>query len=117
MMNAQPPLGLPIGGPKRRLNDRLVDREGTSNPSLADRYELQNLLLLIDDDLRETALSIRGIERFLADALRLLDGDALALSDLHRLAGDDEVLERMDTLCETLGSLRRRMGSVAAALK
>src|SRR6185295_7903508 len=46
------------GGGGRRLRDRLVDRSGTANPALSRRHELQNLLLFIDDDLRETALAL-----------------------------------------------------------
>ena len=117
MMNALPPPGLPIGGRKRRLKDRLVEREGTQNRVLAERYELQNLLLLIDDDLRETALALTGIEVFLAAALKLLDSEGVRPVDLYALAGDGEVLDRMDTLCETLSSLRRRMGTIAQTLK
>ena len=45
--------------PKRRMRDRLVDRDGITNPGLAERYELQNLLLLVDDDLRQTARAVR----------------------------------------------------------
>ncbi len=102
--------------PRRRLRDRLVEREGTANRTLSERYELQNQLLLIDDDLRETALALGGIERFLAEALRLLDGEDVTARQLAELA-DDDVLDRMDTLSETLVSLRRRLGTVASTLK
>ena len=43
--------------PRRRLRDRLLSHE-TQNQSLAERPEVANLLLLIDDDLRETALAM-----------------------------------------------------------
>jgi hypothetical protein len=103
--------------PKRRLRDRLVEREGTNNPSLAERYELTNLLLLIDDDLRETALALAGIEHFLADALRLLDREGVRPTELVRLAQDGDVLDRMDTLAETLTALRRRLQTVGQTIE
>jgi hypothetical protein len=128
MMNALPPPGLPLTAkrerepcdaghaPRRRLRDRMAERDGTDNPTLTRRYELQNLLLLIDDDLRETARAMGGIERFLADALRSLDDEEVRATELLRLAGDGDVLERMDTLCESLASLRRRFGAIARSL-
>jgi hypothetical protein len=126
-MNPLPPPGLPIGAlrekepsslpaPKRRLRDRLAERDGTNNPSLAERYELTNLLLLIDDDLRETALALTGIERFLGDALQLLDHEGVRPVELVRLAQDGDVLDRMDTLAETLTQLRRRLQTVGKTI-
>ncbi len=103
-------------GPKRRLRDRLLDRDGRSNPSLGNRYELQNLLLLVDDDLSETALSISGIETFLADALALLDSPKVRASELASLARDEDILSRLDTLTDTLQSLRRRLSTIASTI-
>ena len=100
----------------RRLRDRLVDREGTQNPRLR-RYELANLMLFVDDDLRETALAIGGIEGFLTAALALLEKEDLDAGELEALAGDGAVLERLDYLGETVASLRRRMGLIAGSLK
>jgi len=100
----------------RRARDRLVEREGTSNPRLR-RYELQNQLLFLDDDLRETALALGGIESFLAHALALLEKTDVAPAELAALADDGEVLDRLDYLGETLASLRRRMGLIAHTLK
>jgi hypothetical protein len=100
----------------RRLRDRLVDREGTHNPRLR-RYELSNLLLFVDDDLRETALAIGGIEGFLTAALNLLEKEDLESWELTALAGNDDVLDRLEYLGETLVSLRRRMGLIAQTLK
>lgn len=100
----------------RRLRDRLVDRDGTQNPRLR-RYELANLMLFVDDDLRETALAIGGIEGFLTAALALLEKEDLDADELSSLAGDEEVLERLDYLGETVASLRRRMGLIASSLK
>jgi hypothetical protein len=101
----------------RRLRDRLASREGTSNPTLAARYELQNLLLLVDDDLRETALALGAIEQFLGSALSLLEHKDVTAEEIGRLAGDGEVVERIDTLTDALDQLRRRLGAVASALK
>ena len=100
----------------RRLRDRLVDRDGTQNPRLR-RYELSNLLLFVDDDLRETALAIGGIEGFLTAALELLEKEDLEAWELSALAGNADVLDRLDVLGETLASLRRRMGLIAATIK
>ena len=100
----------------RRLRDRLVDRDGTQNPRLR-RYELANLLLFVDDDLRETALAIGGIETFLTAALALLEKEDLDATELQALAGNADVLDRLDYLGETLASLRRRMGLIAETLK
>src|SRR5579864_4891919 len=103
--------------PKRRLRDRLVEREGTMNPQLAERRELANELLFIDDDLRESALALGTIERFLADALLLLDGENVDPRELLRLASGGDVLDRLDTLAETFQSLRRRLATIAAQIR
>ncbi|HJZ86627.1 MAG TPA: hypothetical protein VKN99_15725 [Polyangia bacterium] len=100
----------------RRLRDRLVAREGTANPTLL-RYELQNLLLFVDDDLRETALALGGIESFLTHALAVLEKEDVVPDELAALACDANVLDRLDYLGETLSNLRRRMGLIAQTLK
>ena len=100
----------------RRLRDRLVDRDVTANPRLH-RYDLQNLMLFVDDDLRETALALGGIETFLSRALALLENAELTPDELAELAHDAQVLDRLDYLGETLSSLRRRMGLIAHTLK
>src|SRR5262245_55860204 len=56
------PVALPA---KRRVRDHIAEREATANPMLTSRYELQNLLLFVDDDLRETARAMENIEGFL----------------------------------------------------
>jgi hypothetical protein len=103
--------------PRRRLRDRLVEREGTANPVLTERYALQNQLLLIDDDLRETALAMGALETFLADALNLLEDERVSAADLAHLASDGETLDRLDTLAETLTTLRRRLLAIASNIK
>jgi hypothetical protein len=100
----------------RRLRDKLVARE-TDQGRLVGRADVANLLMLIDDDLRETADAMNGIEGFLAEALRLLDADDLRAPELLRLCADDGVLERMDTLAEALATLRRRFGALAATIR
>jgi hypothetical protein len=102
--------------PRRRLRDRLVAHE-TQNRRLADAGQVSNLLLLIDDDLRETAVAMSGIEGFLAEALRLLDDEEVRAHELIRLCADDRVMEKMDTLAETLTTLRRRFGALAATIR
>ncbi len=112
---------VPEGGdgdvhPARRARDRIVLREWTLGPGLQSRHELQNLLLFVDDDVRETFATLANIERFLLDALAILDRDDVQPEDLRTLAGDGEVLERLDYLSETLQSLRRRLGTLAAEI-
>jgi hypothetical protein len=103
--------------PRRRLRDRLLERDGTHNRSLTERYALQNQLLLIDDDLRETALALGALETFLGDALRLLEDEKVSAEDLARLAGEGDTLDRLDTMAETLTQLRRRLLSIASHIK
>jgi len=116
MLTRSGALRLEPTGPKRRLRDRMLDREGTENPALTGRFELTNLLLLVDDDLSETALSISGIETFLADALSLLENPKVRASELATLARDEDILTRLDTLTDTLQSLRRRIATIATTI-
>jgi hypothetical protein len=76
-----------------------------------------NLLLFIDDDLRETALAMERIEAYLVATLGMLERDRLTRAQVHQLATDTTVLEHVDMLNETLESLRRRMARLAANLK
>jgi len=106
----------PARAPRRRLRDRLVEHE-TQNPSFAERPEVANLLLLIDDDMHETAHAMSAIDGFLAEALRLLDSPELRPHELIRLCANEHVMEQMDTLTETLATLRRRFGALATTLR
>ncbi len=81
----------------------------------ADR--IGNLLLFIDDDLRETALAMERIETYLMATLGMLERDRLTRVEVQTLATDTTVLEHVDMLNETLESLRRRMARLAANLK
>jgi hypothetical protein len=101
----------------RRARDRIVLGDSLGPKALASRAELQNLLLFVDDDLRETALAIGGIESFLLQALALLEREDISRDELAALAGDADVLERIDSLAETLISLRRRLGRIADTLQ
>lgn len=83
---------------------------------LAQVKQVENLLLFIDDDLRETALSMERIERYLLSTLDMLEGDVLVRSEIEALATDQEVLEQIDQLNENLESLRRRMARLAASV-
>jgi len=103
--------------PRRRLRDRIASHGGNANRALARRHDLANLLMLVDDDLRETALALGGIEQFLGCALTLIEKPDLTREELATLAGDDGVRERIDLLADNLASLRRRMGQIAASLK
>ena len=102
--------------PRRRLRDKLVNRE-TDQGRLVGRADVANLMMLIDDDLRETADAMTGIEGFLAEALRLLEADELRAPELLHLCADDSVLERMDTLAEALATVRRRFAALAATVR
>ncbi len=105
-----------ISGGRARARDRLMDRANndyTPNPALAQVRDVENLLLFIDDDLRETALAMERIEKYLLSTLGVLDGASLDRAEIHSLATDASVLEQVDMLNETLESLRRRMARLA----
>jgi hypothetical protein len=101
----------------RRFRDRLLERTGTDNPALAERHLLANQLLLIDDDLRQTALALGAVEQFLGAALELLESPEVSAGDLATLASDGDALDKLDELSETVESLRRRLLAVASNLR
>src|SRR5262245_50835122 len=103
--------------PRQRARDRLYFSEGTENPALATKYELQNLLLFVDDDLRETARAMENIEGFLVEALHLLEREDLTQAELVALTDDEQVFDELDHLGDTLSNLRCRMVKIADALK
>lgn len=101
-----------ISGRRARARDRLMDRANNDyspNPALAQVRDVENLLLFIDDDLRETALAMERIEKYLLSTLGVLDGETLDRAEIHSLATDSGVLDQVDLLNETLENLRRRM--------
>lgn len=107
-------------GRRARARDRLMDR-GTrpypQNAALIGVDNIENLLLFVDDDLRETALAIHKIEAFLLRALGLLESQTLRREHVHEVASDTSVLDHVDLLNETLESLRRRLAKLAARMK
>jgi hypothetical protein len=108
-----------ISGRRARARDRLMDRASQSyapNPALARLEHVENLLLFIDDDLRESALSMERIERYLVSTLDLLEGDRLERAEVEALASNEEVLDQIDALNESLESLRRRVARLARLL-
>jgi hypothetical protein len=88
----------------------------TPNPALAQVERVENLLLFIDDDLRESALSMERIERYLVSTLDMLEGDQLNRAEIEGLANNDDVLDQIDLLNESLESLRRRVARLARML-
>jgi hypothetical protein len=107
-------------GKRARARDRLMDRATRpypKNESLRRVENVENLLLFIDDDLRETALAMERVEGYLIRTLDLLERKDLARRDVQALANDTTVLEHVDMLNETLESLRRRMARLASTLR
>jgi hypothetical protein len=92
-------------------------RDYAQTEALSQADRVGNLLLFIDDDLRETALAMERIEKYLVSTLSMLEQRELSRSDVQDLAMDTTVLEHVDMLNETLESLRRRMARLAANLK
>ena len=108
-----------VSGRRARARDRLMDRANTPyapHPKLTHIRHVENLLLFIDDDLRESALSMERIERYLVSTLDLLEGEELQRRQVERLAGDTEVLDQIDQLNASLESLRRRMARLSRLL-
>lgn len=102
--------------PRRRSRDRLPDRE-TTNPALSERAELKNLLLFLDDDVRESAKALARVERYLGHALGLIDAAEVSVARLEALASEQAIFDDLHTLVDTLSSLRTRMGKVASTLR
>ncbi len=104
-------------GVGRRARDRLLSGATTPSPTLSGRAELQNMILFLADDLRESALAMGGIESFVMRAQRALENPELGAEELRALVDDDAVMERMDLLSDALTSLRRSMGLIHTTLK
>jgi len=102
--------------PRRRTRDRIADRE-TTNPALSQHFELKNLLLFLDDDVRESAKALARVEKYLGRALGLLDDGTVRADALEALADEQQIFDDLHTLVDTLGSLRSRMGKVASTLR
>ncbi len=102
--------------PRRRIRDQLPQRE-TTNPALSQRFELKNLLLFLDDDVRESAKALGRVEGYLGRALALLDKGDVGADELEALSDEQAIFDDLHTLVDTLGSLRARMGKVASTLR
>jgi hypothetical protein len=102
--------------PRRRLRDRIASLDRSQHPALAGHHELQNHLLLVDDDLRQTALQLGAVEQYLHRSLELIESESTGADELGAHADDDAVLERMELLLESLANLKRRMKSIAVGL-
>jgi hypothetical protein len=102
--------------PRRRLRDRIASLDRTDNPALQ-RQELANLVLLVEDDLRETALALGQVEQFLAGAMTLLEAPELDAAGIAAVAADSKVSWRLDALADNITNLRHRMGTIAAELR
>lgn len=107
-------------GGRARARDRLMDRM-MRPPQASDPLSLvrgvENLVLFIDDDLRETAMALGNVENYLMEILKLLEAPRLAREEVHALAADTQVLDHVDMLVETLETLRRRLAKLSASLR
>jgi hypothetical protein len=104
-------------GVGRRARDRLMAGAATPSAALAARAELQNMILFLADDLRESAVAVGGIEAFVLRAQQILEKPDLTVEELRGLLDDDQVVERMDLLWDALASLRRSMGLIHDSLR
>jgi hypothetical protein len=103
-------------GGGRRARDRILAGHSFAGSAIQSRYELRNLLLFLDDDLRESALAVGGIEGFLLRAQALLERPDLTPAQLEELVGSDDIAERMELLWDAISSLRSSMERIRACL-
>jgi hypothetical protein len=107
-------------GRRARALDRLMDRASQPYPpnlALEKVHNVENLLLFVDDDLRETALALSRIEAYLTRTLGVLESRELRREHVRAVAQDGQVLEQVDLLSETLESLRRRLAKLASTMR
>jgi hypothetical protein len=104
-------------GAGRRARDRILAGQTSPSAIIRSRRELENLILFLADDLRESAMAVGGIESFLVRAQRALEKPDLTLVELHAIADDREVDERFELLADALGSLRRSMKQIVDSLE
>ena len=100
----------------RRVRDRILAGDTAPSPRLREHRFLENRILFLADDLRESALAVGGIEAFLVRAQRLLEDPELTAEQLRILLDDHEVLSRIDLLADALASLRRSIGAIHDSL-
>jgi hypothetical protein len=97
-----------------------MDRATRTYPvseTLSHARGVENLVLFIDDDLRETGLALGSVETYLVEILKLLEAPRISREEVHALAADTQVLDHVDMLVETLETLRRRLAKLAASLR
>jgi hypothetical protein len=107
-------------GQRVRARDRLMDRATRPTPesdALSQVRGLQNLVLFIDDDLRETGMALGKVEGYLVEILKLIEQPRITREDVHALAADTQVLDHVDGLVENLETLRGRLARLAASLR
>lgn len=116
----EPDLERRNSGSRARARDRLMDRASSSavpQAVLASVENIGNLMLFLDDDLREAALAITQLEQYLVRALGVLESSDLSRRDVQGVASDVDVLDQLDHLNETLESLRRRLAKLASQMR
>lgn len=97
-----------------------MDRATRTYPvseTLSHARGVENLVLFIDDDLRETGLALGSVETYLVEILKLLEAPKMSREEVHALAADTQVLDHVDMLVETLETLRRRLAKLASSLR
>jgi len=107
-------------GGRARARDRLMDRATQTYPvseTLSHARGVENLVLFIDDDLRETGMALGSVETYLVEILKLLEAPKMSREEVHALAADTQVLDHVDMLVETLETLRRRLARLASSLR
>lgn len=110
-------LHLPHVQPARRLRDRLIAQGGPVSPSLAAQAPLTNHLLLVDDDLRETAAALGRLEGYLARTAAALAGERVGRTTVEALADDPDVEAQLACLDAGLNQLRGRLLHIARTLR
>lgn len=102
--------------PRRRLRDRIASLDGAGSPALRAHPVLKDLVALAEDDLRQGAIALSHLERYLGQSLALLDKPDVDALTLNEHAHDPELFDHLDALGESLSALRRRLASLAGAL-
>lgn len=94
-----------------------ASREYPESDALRGVHDVENMMLFVDDDLREAGVAMSKVEGYLVQVLRLLEAPRISREDVHALAQDTRVLDDVDALVETLETLRRRLARLAGNLR
>lgn len=94
-----------------------VDHIDPPNLALRGIRNIENLLLLFDDDLRETAIAMARIEQYLIHTMAVIDSPQVTATDIASMAADTTVLEHLDQLNCTLEGLRSRLFTMARNMR